>query len=53
MNEYERQKASNESPRKRWGKPEEVAGIAAYIASDNFSFATGNTIIVDGGTVIV
>jgi 3-oxoacyl-[acyl-carrier protein] reductase len=53
MNEYERQKASNESPMKRWGRPEEVVQIAACIASDNFSYATGNTILIDGGTVIV
>ena len=53
MNEYERQQASNESPMKRWGRPEEVAGIAVCIDSDNFSYATGNTIIDDGGTVIV
>lgn len=38
---------------KRWGRPEEVAVIAVCINSDNFSHATGNTIIVDGGTVIV
>lgn len=38
---------------KRWGRSEEVAGIEACIASDNFSFATDNTIIVDGGTGIV
>jgi 3-oxoacyl-[acyl-carrier protein] reductase len=37
---------------KRWGKPEEVAKIAANIASGNFSFATGNTIVIDGGTVL-
>ncbi len=53
MNEYERHKASNESPMKRWGRPEEVVQIAACIASDNFSYATGNTILIDGGTVIV
>jgi len=34
---------------KRWGKPEEVAKVAACIASDNFSYAIGNTIVIDGG----
>ena len=53
MNAYEREKASSESPMKRWGRPEEVARIAACIASDNFSYATGNTVIVDGGTIII
>lgn len=46
-------KAASESPMKRWGRPEEVARTAACIASDNFSYATGNTVIVDGGTIIV
>jgi 3-oxoacyl-[acyl-carrier protein] reductase len=52
MTEKERDKAAAEPPMKRWGKPEEVAKIAASIASDNFSFATGNTIVIDGGTVL-
>ena len=51
MTEKEREKAAAEPPMKRWGKPEEVAKIAASIASDDFSFATGNTIVIDGGTV--
>lgn len=53
MDEYEREEAASESPMKRWGRPEEVARTAACIASDNFSYATGNTVIVDGGTIIV
>jgi 3-oxoacyl-[acyl-carrier protein] reductase len=32
---------------------EEVARVAACLASESFSFATGNTIIVDGGKVII
>jgi 3-oxoacyl-[acyl-carrier protein] reductase len=51
MTKEERDKAAAEPPMKRWGKPQEVAKIAASIASDSFSFATGNTIVVDGGTV--
>jgi 3-oxoacyl-[acyl-carrier protein] reductase len=52
MTEVARKKAAEEPPMKRWGTPEEVAKIAASIASDNFSFATGNTIVIDGGTVL-
>jgi 3-oxoacyl-[acyl-carrier protein] reductase len=52
MTENDRNKAAEEPSMKRWGKPEEVARIAACIASDNFSFATGNTIVIDGGTVL-
>ena len=53
MTEYDRAKAAAEPSMKRWGKPEEVAKVAACVASDNFSFATGNTIIIDGGTVLL
>ena len=33
----------------RWGKPEEWAGIAVYLASDASSFHTGDTFRIDGG----
>jgi 3-oxoacyl-[acyl-carrier protein] reductase len=53
MTEDERINAVKESPMKRWGKPEEIAKVAACIASDSFSFASGNTIVLDGGEVIL
>jgi NAD(P)-dependent dehydrogenase (short-subunit alcohol dehydrogenase family) len=53
MNENDRNKAAEEPLMRRWGRPEEVAKVAACIASDNFSFATGNTIVIDGGTVLL
>ncbi len=53
MNENDRNKAAEEPSMRRWGRPEEVAKVAACIASDNFSFATGNTIVIDGGTVLL
>ena len=38
------------TPMARWGKPEEMAGTALYLASDELaSFVTGVTIPVDGG----
>jgi 3-oxoacyl-[acyl-carrier protein] reductase len=49
----ERYTAAQESSMKRWGKPEEVAKVAACIADNSFSFATGNTIVLDGGTVLL
>jgi 3-oxoacyl-[acyl-carrier protein] reductase len=52
MTEEDRNKAAQENSMKRWGRPEEVAKIAACIASDSLSFATGNTIVIDGGTVL-
>ena len=45
--------AAQEAPMKRWGKPAKVAKVATCIADDNFSFATGNTIVIDGGTVLL
>ena len=33
----------------RLGKPEEVAYLAVYLASDESSFTTGTTQIIDGG----
>ncbi len=53
MTQKDRKKAAEEPSMKRWGMPEEVAKVASCIASDNFSFATGNTIVVDGGTVLL
>ena len=52
MTEMDRINAAEEPSMKRWGKPEEVAKVAASIASDNFSYATGNTIVIDGGVVL-
>jgi len=33
----------------RWGTPEEVAGAALFLASDQSGFITGHTLVVDGG----
>ena len=36
-------------PLGRWGKPEELRGVALFLASEASSFVTGSTIYVDGG----
>ena len=38
-----------EIPLNRWGKPDEVAGLAVYLASDEASYVTGSTYFIDGG----
>lgn len=37
------------SPQGRIGEPEEIAGLALYLASPAGSYATGETFVVDGG----
>ncbi|MGV8107157.1 MAG: SDR family NAD(P)-dependent oxidoreductase [Nitrososphaerota archaeon] len=46
-------KAKNENTMKRLGRPEEIAKSIVSLAGENFSFLTGNTIIIDGGKVII
>ncbi|MGA7369486.1 MAG: SDR family oxidoreductase [Nitrososphaeraceae archaeon] len=53
MTQRGRKRATTEPAMKRWGSAEEVAKVAACLGSESFSYATGNTIIIDGGKVIV
>lgn len=39
----------NEIPLRRTGKPEEVASVIAFLASDDASFVHGDAILIDGG----
>ena len=38
-----------EIPLGRWGKPEEVADLAIFLASDSAGYCTGSTFFIDGG----
>lgn len=40
-------------PMRRVAEPSEIAGAAMHLASDEASFTTGSTIVVDGGYTIV
>jgi NAD(P)-dependent dehydrogenase (short-subunit alcohol dehydrogenase family) len=37
------------TPMRRFGKPDELAGAAVFLASDAASFVTGHLLVVDGG----
>lgn len=39
----------SEIPLNRWAQPEEVAGLAVYLASDESAYVTGATYFIDGG----
>ena len=39
----------NNIPLGRMGKPEEVAGVVAFLASDDAAYVTGSTYVIDGG----
>jgi glucose 1-dehydrogenase len=38
-------------PLRRMGTPEDVAGLALFLASDDGAYATGSTFILDGGLI--
>jgi NAD(P)-dependent dehydrogenase (short-subunit alcohol dehydrogenase family) len=39
-------------PSRRWGKPEDFAGIAVYLASEASAYHSGDTFVIDGGYAI-
>lgn len=49
LGETDRDFLVNATPMKRLGKPEEMATAALFLASDDSSFMTGNSLILDGG----
>ena len=43
------EEAQRRIPVRRWGRPEDLGGIAVYLASDASAYHTGDTIVIDGG----
>ena len=39
-------------PLRRWGAPDDFAGVAVYLASDASKWHTGDTFVIDGGYLI-
>lgn len=44
---------AEEIPLRRFAQPKEMGGICTFLASDDSSFTTGSTILVDAGTAVV
>jgi NAD(P)-dependent dehydrogenase (short-subunit alcohol dehydrogenase family) len=39
-------------PLRRWGQPDDFAGVAVYLASDASRWHTGDTFVIDGGYMV-
>jgi len=52
MSELVRKAVLSRTPLGRWGEPEEIAATAAFLASDDASFVTGQWISPNGGLFI-
>ena len=51
-NEEERMKRLNRIPLARFGRPPDVVYAAMYLASDESSWTTGTTFVIDGGITV-
>lgn len=49
MNEKQQSALVKANPMKRLGKPSEIAGAIAWLCTDESSFMTGHSVVLDGG----
>ena len=49
LTQNERDSLINEIPLRRFGKPEEIAGLACFLAGEDAAYITGQIINIDGG----
>jgi NAD(P)-dependent dehydrogenase (short-subunit alcohol dehydrogenase family) len=45
--------ASSRVPLRRPGTPDEIASAVSWLASDGAAFATGATVVLDGGNCVI
>jgi 3alpha(or 20beta)-hydroxysteroid dehydrogenase len=51
MDETGRKYVASKVPMKRMGTPEDVAGVIAFLASDDAAYTTGAEVLIDGGVM--
>ena len=51
-NEEFAQEWIKDQPIKRWGETSDLVGAAIWLASDNSTYVTGQTIVIDGGATV-
>jgi NAD(P)-dependent dehydrogenase (short-subunit alcohol dehydrogenase family) len=44
-------KVNSKIPLKRHARPEEIAGLFAFLASEDASYITGHAYVIDGGEI--
>lgn len=52
LDDAARQSLAMESPMRRWGTPRDAAGASVFLLSELASFVNGQTLVVDGGSVM-
>jgi 2-deoxy-D-gluconate 3-dehydrogenase len=52
LNSRHGERIVDRTPQHRWAQPEEIAGLAVYLASEASSFVTGQSFVIDGGFIV-